>query len=135
MKEMDENDPWGEEKKIIEKIVSIDLEIHKDASADEWERYDASLTTITYQLFKNEIGTWGGRETCMTEPEDGFMRSNYWYVLESGISKAEEEIKRIIDNFNLKDFTNLKISRPIDTATDYKTMFETKSTLNWSWTK
>ena len=122
-------------KKTYDKIVNIDLEIHKNATSDELERYDGVLPIITYQMFKNEIGTWGGRETCMSEPEDGFVRTNYWYVLESGLEKAKQEIERIVKNFNLQNFTNLKIGNPIDSETDYKTKFKKSKSLDWSWSK
>jgi len=38
-------------KKVYEKIVNIDLDIHKKATSDEFERYDAALSIISYQLF------------------------------------------------------------------------------------
>ena len=122
-------------KKNFEKIVNIDLEIHKDATSDEWERYDAVLPVITYHVFKENIGGWGGRETCMGEPGDGYIRTNYWRVLESGVDKAKEQIERIIKNFNLSDFINLRIGDSINSETDYKTKFKKEKTLEWSWNK
>lgn len=122
-------------KKNFEKVANIDLDIHKNATTDEWERYDAALTTISYLLFKDSIGTWGGRETCMGIPEDGWLRTNYWFVLESGLDKAKQEIERIIRNFNLSKFTKLTIGEPSESKTDYKTKFKKEESMKWSWYK
>ncbi len=43
------------------------------------------MGAVSNSFFKDNIGEWGGRETCMGEPEDGFVHTNYFFVLESGI--------------------------------------------------
>jgi ribosomal protein L16 Arg81 hydroxylase len=118
--------------KVFEKIVNIDLDIHKDATSDDLERYDAALPIISYNLLKENIGDWGGRETSL-KGNDDYVRTNYWFVIESGLEKAQKEIKRIVENFSLSKITKLRISSPQKSNADYKTQLENNKELSWSW--
>lgn len=113
--------------------MNIDLEIHKAANSSDWERYDAALPMISLRLFQNNLGTWGGRETCLGEPVDGFVKTNYWFVLESGVEKAKEEMERIIENFNLGSFTRLTIGDAVTSENDFKKELEETESLEWVW--
>ena len=117
------------------KVIIFDLDIHQSASKNEFERYDASLTTISHFLFQKSIGSWTGRESCIGTPEDGYIRTNYWTVLEEHNIDAKKEIERIISNFNLGKFTRLKVSDTIDLKEDFKSELESEKELKWSWIK
>jgi len=119
--------------KKFENLVRVDLEIHKSANDNDWERYDAALPMVSLQLFKNNIGSWIGRETYIWESEDGYVTTNYWYVVESGIGLANEEIERIINNFELKSITQLLTSDAFDSEYDFKQELIETETLEWSW--
>lgn len=118
-----------------EKIVNIDLEIHKSANTNDWERYDAALPMISLRLFQNNIGAWGGRETYMRESVDGFVKTNYWFVLESGVEKAKEHIEGVIKNFNLGSFTKLTLGEAVPSEDDFKKELEETASLEWVWVR
>ncbi|WP_318343843.1 hypothetical protein [Flagellimonas baculiformis] len=118
-----------------EKIVNIDLEIHKTANTNDWERYDAALPIISLRLFQNNLGAWGGRETYFGESEDGYVKTNYWFVLESGVEKAKEQIEGIIKNFNLGSFTRLIIGDAVPSENDFKQELEETESLEWVWVR
>ncbi|MHA7863338.1 hypothetical protein [Flagellimonas marinaquae] len=118
-----------------EKVVNIDLELHNDAAANDRERYDAALPIISLRLFKKNMGSWMGRETSAIVPEDGYILSNYWYVLESCMQKAKKEIEEVVQNFNLGKFTRITVSHPVDYGEDFKLELEETKTLEWFWDK
>ncbi|MBW8242470.1 hypothetical protein K1F50_06625 [Muricauda oceani] len=119
----------------FEKIVNIDLELHTSASDNEKERYDAVLPIISLRLFQKNMGSWGGRETCIGVPEDGYVLVNYWYVLESCAKNAKEQIEQVIQNFDLSAFTRLSVSDALETGEDFKKELEETETLEWCWVR
>ncbi|WP_108422372.1 hypothetical protein [Flagellimonas amoyensis] len=116
-----------------EKIVNIDLEIHKVANTADWERYDAALPIISLRLFQKNLGAWGGRETYLGKSADGFIKTNYWFVLESCVEKAREQIEGIIKNFNLGGFTRLIVGDAVPSEHDFKKELEEAESLEWVW--
>ncbi len=118
-----------------EKIVNIDLEIHKSATTNDWERYDAALPMISLRLFQKNLGAWGGRETYIGDSPDGYIKTNYWFVLESGVEKAKEQMERIIENFSLGSFTRLIIGDAVPSENDFKQELEETESLEWVWVR
>lgn len=118
-------------KKQNDKIVNIDFWIREKAKSEDWERYNALLFSYGEYLFQNKIGTWGGRETAMGKPDDGLVRTNYYYVLEKGTNKAVTELKRMIKNFRLTAVTKVQVGKPIESKTDYKSKFEKEKEFAW----
>ncbi|WP_418497745.1 hypothetical protein [Flagellimonas sp.] len=116
-----------------EKIVNIDLEIHKAANTNDWERYDAALPIISLRLFQKNLGAWGGRETYFGNSEDGYVKTNYWFVLESCVEKAKEQMERIIENFNLGSYTRLMVGEAFPSENDFKKELEETESLEWVW--
>lgn len=115
-----------------QKIVNIDLEIHHEVNSDEWERYEAVLPIISLALLREQIGLYGGRETCLGIPDEGYIQSNYWYVLETRVEIAKKELERIISNFELREFTRLKIGKPAESDTDFEADIKKETSLKWN---
>ena len=122
-------------KSKYEKIINLDLWIKTKATSAEWERYDALLVVFGNFVFQNKIGRWGGRETAMGNPKDGLGRTNYWFVLESGASKAVKELTRMVKNFRLEKVTKIQVGIAIESKDDYKKKIEKEKEFCWSYTR
>lgn len=115
------------------KIINLDLYIMPKASKEEWERYEAVLLTFGNFLFQNKIGTWGGRETAIGSENHYFARTNYWFVIESGVDKSVKELNRIVKNFRLGKVTKVKVGILIESKTDYKNRISKEKTFTWQY--
>ena len=113
----------------MEKIANIDLSIQDSVTDLIWERYEAVLVAYSASLFQKGIGTWGGRETGAGE------RTNYWFVIESGLEEAKQELERLIRNFRLKTWTSIFVSDLADDETGLKKELAEKKEFSWTYFK
>jgi len=122
-------------KKQYEKIFNIEISMKSNGTSDDWERYEAVLIAFGNSVFQQGIGTWGGRETAFGKPFDDLVRTNYWYVLETGLDKAVSELKRIVKNFRLGRVTKTEIGKAFVPKTDYKKEFQNQKEFSWSYSR
>lgn len=126
--------------KTKEQFLFIDLAVSKNANNDEYERYEASLPIISKEFLFNEIGKWNGRESLIKgqESENEWVRINFWVVLASKKQEATEKIEKIIKNFELSTFTQLKIRDNLhtqDKGEDIASDLQKQKKLQWVWYK
>ena len=91
------------------KIINIDFSIKSNATAEEFERYEAVIILFSAFLFQNIIGGWEGKETTLKT--DNYVRTNFWFVLASDNAKAVNELMRMVSNFKLKKVTKVKVGK------------------------
>jgi hypothetical protein len=116
------------------KVCYLDIYIKDNATADEYERYDALLCAMGVFLFKKRIGGYEGRETAIGKPLDGYRSTNFYGILARSRKKVESAIVHKIANFSLQEVVAFDIGKPWIPDTDMEAEFKSRKSFEWRYT-